>query len=170
MKKILLLTLTLTILGANLAQAMNQPKPNFLQKAINIATNTVSEIGNIPSNIAGKIENFATNAANVASTPLSKIGDFTFNFMYKYPFTTAIAIGPLVPNKVAPFRHLFKETKHRFVFLPFASLAAGIAIRANFLNIFSHQYLKENNIEHEDSTNPLLMNKCACNPKIERTK
>jgi hypothetical protein len=176
MKKILLSALALSMLAANI-QA-DEPKPTFGEKVaqiaaktFNIAFGTVSEISNLPVSTASKLGDFATSTA-------SKIGDFTFNAMYKYPLVAAVAISPFVPNKVAPFRYLENSfyNKGRKT-LALASIAAGFAIRANLLNIIGHQYVKENNIEHNDSNNlffklnnSLMINKCSCNPKYEKSK
>lgn len=100
---------------------------------------------------------------NIAINTSSSIVDTTFKFMYNHPFITAMAIAPLIPAAIAPFRRAaIKHSNSDNGDTALLIIGAGLIVRANLLHIFSHQYLKERGIKHEENRAFLLATDCSC--------
>ncbi|MCL4380617.1 hypothetical protein M1466_03980 [Candidatus Dependentiae bacterium] len=138
MKKILLSLAIVALINAvvvNPAQAMNNSEKPTVLK----------KAGNIATEFAGTI----------------------VKFTYDHPYLAAILATPLVPNKMAPFRRLYLQViqEGNRSIVDESVLLAGLAVRANLLNILSHTYLKQNDLEHQPNNGASLITKCSCTPK-----
>lgn len=105
----------------------------------------------------GKNNNSIRKTANVLMNTGSEVMNSCFSFMYFHPFLTAFALTPVIPNKMAPIRRLAARYEDNPVIL-----LAGIAIRANLLHIFSHEYLKERGVAHKRYSDGFLASQCSC--------